>query len=52
MIEWNKRGVGFLLIITEWAKYVKAAVVRKNIFWQDVPGYKVIVKAVLREMQK
>lgn len=48
----KKRGVGFLLIITEWAKYVKAAVVRKNIFWQDVPGYKVIVKAVLREMQK
>lgn len=48
----KKRGVGFLLIITEWAKYVKNAVVRKNIFWQDVPGYKVIVKAVLREMQK
>ena len=48
----KKRGVGFLLTVTEWAKYVKSAVVRKNIFWQDVPGYKIIVKAVLREMQK
>lgn len=25
----KKRGVGFMLVITEWAKYVKAAVVRK-----------------------
>ena len=41
-----------MLIITEWAKYVKNAVVRRNVFWQDVPGYKIIVKAVLREMQK
>jgi hypothetical protein len=47
----KKRGVGFLLIVTEWAKYVKTAVVRRNVFWQDVPGYKTIVKAVLREMQ-
>jgi len=48
----KKRGVGFLLIVTEWAKYVKSALVRKNIFWQDIPGYKIIVKAVLRELQK
>ena len=48
----KKRGVGFLLIITEWAKYVKQAVIKRNIFWQDVPGYKTIVKAVLREIQK
>ena len=48
----KKRGIGFLLIITEWAKYVKSAVVKRNVFWQDVPGYKIIVKAVLREMQK
>ena len=48
----KKRGVGFLLIITEWAKYVKQAVIKRNIFWQDVPGYKTIVKAVLREFQK
>ena len=48
----KKRGIGFLLIITEWAKYVKSAIVRKNIFWQDVPGYKIIVKGVLREMQQ
>jgi hypothetical protein len=47
----KKRGVGFLLIVTEWAKYVKLSVVRRNVFWQDVPGYKTIVKAVLREMQ-
>lgn len=55
-IKWHdrmkKRGVGFLLIITEWAKYIKNAVVRRNVFWQDVPGYKIIVKAVLREIQK
>ena len=55
-VKWHdrmkKRGVGFLLIVTEWAKYVKSAVVRRNVFWQDVPGYKIIVKAVLRETQK
>ncbi|CAI2367220.1 unnamed protein product [Moneuplotes crassus] len=47
----KKRGIGFLLIVAEWSKFVKGSIVPKNIFWQDVPGYKLIVKAILREMK-
>ena len=55
-IKWKerleKRGIALFLIVSQWAKYVKATAVKENIFWQDVPGYNFILKAILLEMKE
>lgn len=48
----SKRGVAFFLIVKQWATYVKNLLVRKNVSWINVPGYKKILKAILLEMKE
>ena len=48
----QKRGVAFFLIIKQWVLYVKNTLVSKNVSWKDVPGYKLILKAMLLELKE
>jgi hypothetical protein len=43
--------VVFFLIIKNWAENVKKTLVSSKINWNDVPGYKIIMKCVLLEMK-
>lgn len=47
-----KRGVAFFFFLDEWGQYVnKTVVVKDHVPWQDLPGYKTLVKALLLELK-
>ena len=50
-MRYSKRGVVFFLTVKHWAQYVKNTLVHNNINWKDVPGYRIILKAILVEMK-
>ncbi len=48
----SKRGVAYFLIVKQWAEYVKRSLVRNNVNWMNVPGYRLILKSILIEMKE
>lgn len=40
------------LVIAKWAEYVRTTVVKKNIAWNDIPGYGSILRVILSEMKE
>lgn len=51
--RFSKKGIGFFFFINEVCKYVKSIVVLKdNIPWSQVPGYGVLLKNFLVELNK
>lgn len=51
--RFSKKGVGFFFFISEICKYIKSLVVLKeNIPWSQVPGYGILLKNFLVELNK
>lgn len=48
----GKRGVAFFLIAARWAEYAKTIAVDEKIDWFDIPGYSIVLKAVLTEFKE
>ena len=53
--EWNerisKRGIAFFKFIEYWTSYVLRIMTNNLIPWQDIPGYVILIKAVLYEVK-
>lgn len=49
----KKRGVAFFNFLGEWAHYIrkKVVIVEENYPWQDIPGYRVLLKAMFVELK-
>lgn len=49
----KKRGVAFFNFLGEWAHYMrkKVVIVEENFPWQDIPGYRVLLKAMFVELK-
>ena len=44
----KKRGVAFFFFLDNWAKHVnKTVVTKEHVPWQDLPGYTILIKAML-----
>ena len=50
-IRVKKRGIAYFQIIKRWAELLKSTVKTYSIMWQDIPGYRTIVKSVLQELK-
>ncbi len=44
--------MAFFQIIKRWSEHIHSAVQTYSIFWQDIPGYRIIVKSILVEMKE
>ena len=47
----KKRGIAYFQIIKRWAELLKNTVKTFSLVWQDIPGYRCIVKSVLQELK-
>ena len=47
----EKRGVAFFLIVSKWAEYVSATIVKNQFLWKNIPGYATILRVTLHEMK-
>jgi len=49
----QKRGIAFYFFLTEWAKLVNnTVVIKEHVPWQDLPGYTILVKALLVSLKQ
>ena len=46
------RSIAYFQIVQRWAQFLTLSVKTKDIFWQDIPGYKCILKSILIEMKQ
>jgi len=55
LTEWKSRmrnrGVSFFRFVTHWARLVSGITASEGIPWQNIPGYTVVIKAVLNEIK-
>lgn len=48
----KRRGTAFFLIIKAWVEYVERSIyVVADVDWNDIPGYKPIVNAIIAELE-
>ena len=49
----KKRGVAFFNFLAEWSHYIRKKVVlqEENFPWQDIQGYRVLLKALFCELK-
>lgn len=47
----KKRSIAFFQIIKRWSEIINQTVQTHSLFWQDIPGYRIIVKSVLLELK-
>jgi hypothetical protein len=51
--RFHKRGIGFFFFVNELCLYIhETLIVKETIPWQDIPGYRLLLKAFLIEMKK
>ena len=48
----KKRSIAFFQIVKRWAEFIYQNVMTYSIYWQDIPGYKVIVKSIIIELKE
>ncbi|CAK68692.1 unnamed protein product (macronuclear) [Paramecium tetraurelia] len=46
------RSINFSFFVEEWAKYVRNILQVKILPWQDIPGYRILVKAFMCELKQ
>ncbi|CAD8121154.1 unnamed protein product [Paramecium sonneborni] len=46
------RSINFCFFVEEWAKYVRNILQVKILPWQDIPGYRILVKAFMCELKQ
>ncbi len=55
MAAWKKRfhrrGIAFFRFLANWTKYVANIAAHETVPWPDIPGYRVLVNALLNEMK-
>lgn len=47
----KKRSLAYFQIIKRWAELLKSTVKTFSLLWQDIPGYRCIVKSILLELK-
>jgi hypothetical protein len=47
----KKRSIAYFQIIKRWAELLKSTVKTYSLLWQDIPGYRYIVKSLLLELK-
>jgi len=47
----KKRSIAYFQIIKRWAELLKSTVKTYSLLWQDIPGYRCIVKSLLLELK-
>ncbi|CDW82182.1 UNKNOWN [Stylonychia lemnae] len=47
----KKRSIAYFQIIRRWTDIINQTVLTHSLFWQDIPGYKIIVKSIILEMK-
>ena len=40
------------MIVKNWSEFIQKKVSTYSLYWQDIPGYRVIVKSVLIELKE
>jgi hypothetical protein len=48
----KKRSIAYFQIIRRWAQFIQTTVQTNHLFWQDIPGYKLVVKSILLELKQ
>ena len=48
----KKRSLAYFQIIRRWAEFIQTTVQTNHLFWQDIPGYRQIVKSILFELKQ
>lgn len=50
--RFQKRGIAFFNFLGDWVHYIKKkVVVEENFNWQDIKGYRVLLKAMFTELK-
>ncbi|CDW79777.1 UNKNOWN [Stylonychia lemnae] len=47
----KKRSVAYFQIIRNWSEFIQKTVQTYSLFWQDIPGYRYILKSIIIEMK-
>ncbi len=54
-VKWQnrvkKRSLAYFQIIKRWGDFIQQTVQINHLFWQDIPGYKMIVRSILYELK-
>ncbi len=54
-IKWQnrvtKRSLAYFQIVKRWGDFIQQTVQINQVFWQDIPGYKFIVRSILYELK-
>ena len=48
----KKRSLAYFQIVRRWAEFIQTTVQTNHLFWQDIPGYRVIVRSILLEIKQ
>lgn len=48
----KKRSLAYFQIVRRWAEFIQTTVQTNHLFWQDIPGYRQIVKSILLELKQ
>lgn len=48
----NKRSLAYFQIVKNLADLIEKTVNTYSLYWQDVPGYRVILRSILTEMKE
>jgi len=50
--RFKKRGIAFFNFLSDWVHYIKKkVVVKENFAWQDIKGYRILLKALFCELK-
>jgi len=47
----TKRSLAYFQIVKRWGDFIQQTVQTNHLFWQDIPGYKFIVRSIIFELK-